>query len=74
MPTFPESIQDSNPLLTKMVELKAGAKKKEGEDPTLDNEAKKLIDTQMNIIKARSDQIAATNPTTGIKYHDMFIE
>ena len=58
----------------KMVELKAGAKLKEGEDPTLDNEAKKLIDTQMNIIKARSDQIAATNPTTGVKYHDMFIE
>lgn len=57
-----------------MVELKTGAKQKEGEDPTLDNEAKKLIDTQMDIIRARSEQIAATNPTSGIKYQDMFIE
>ena len=75
MPTFPASIQDQNPLLTKMVIMKAGVGKgKEGEDPTLDIEAKKMLEHQMEIIKARSEQISSTNPTKGIVYEDMFIE
>lgn len=75
MPTFPISIQDQNPLLTKMVIMKSGAgNSKEGEDPTLDIEAKKMLEHQMEIIKARSEQISSTNPTKGITYEDMFID
>jgi len=74
MPTFPVDMQDSNPLLTKMVQVRAGAKSKEGNDPTLDIEAKKMLDHQMEIIKARSQQISDTNPTKGIVYEDMFID
>ena len=75
MPTFPANIQDANPLLTKMVILKSGGgKAKEGDDPTLDIEAKKMLEHQMEIIKARSEQISSTNPTKGIVYDEMFIE
>lgn len=75
MPTFPVSIQDANPLLTKMVIMKAGGgKSKEGSDPTLDIEAKKMLEHQMEIIKARSEQISSTNPTKGVVYEDMFID
>lgn len=58
-----------------MVIMKAGAGKgKEGDDPTLDIEAKKMLEHQMEIIKARSEQISSTNPTKGIVYEDMFID
>lgn len=74
MPTFPVEIQDNNPLLTKMINLKAGAMAKEGEDPTLSNEAHQLVENQKQILKARLEQVASTNPLSGMNYEDLFIE
>lgn len=80
MPGYPSMIQENNPLLRKMVNLKAGVgisgekKNKKIEDPTMNNEAKKLVDAQMEIYKARADAKKTVNATKGIKYDDLFIE
>lgn len=55
MPHFPMAIQEDNLLLTKLIKLKAGVagEKKKTEDPTITNEAKKLMDTAQEIYNAR---------------------
>ena len=75
MPAFHESVQENNPLLSKMINLLNKTNEKDGvSDPTLYNQGKKLIKTQMKILKSKPDNTNIIKQKDGNAYQDMFIE
>lgn len=75
MPAFHASVQENNPLLSKMINLLNQANRKDGAtDPTLFNQGKRMIKKQMEIMQAKPDNTAILKQKGGDAYGDMFIE
>ena len=75
MPAFHESVEENNPLLSKMINLLTKANEKEGyTDPTIYNQGKKLIKAQMEILKAKPDNSTIIKQHGGNAFSDLFIE
>ena len=73
MPVFPESVEENNPLLSKMIHMLTKDKKNAGVDPTLQNEAKRLIKTQNQILMAQNENKTILRQK-GTGYEDLFID
>lgn len=75
MPAFHESVEENNPLLSKMIKLLTKANEKDGyADPTIYNQGKKLIKAQMEILKAKPDNTTIVKQHGGNAYSDLFID
>lgn len=73
MPTFHESVQDNNPLLSKMIQM-MGKNSGKVADPTVVNEGVKLIKAQNEIIGATKEKDVIIRKVQQSKFEDMFIQ